>query len=921
MSSNRKKNVPEISILDPIEAVVNALRNKEYLQINQISSTSTFTYIPDICAIIPDINKNHFGGHRARANRAQLEASMIKPGINIKFDFPTFFEARAMSKFYGHLVKTNSGITDYLIINDNSLNNFNLLNFNRGINKFSVETVTKSKLPKNTMCTLIPVYRLEESNKEDFNTFTLTEQAEKLLNNGYYPSCLSSSDINMVTNYIKNNKNTKAETEPMPSEQKKAPSPTSDKKVSLSDNEKLLVEADHRRFNYIKYEKSRLYDPMLGHWDLWKNEESGGSSIYKTSNGFFARDPRLDVHNDYVAAIDFGTSSTVVVIQGNTGEKIPLKIGNQNGADDDVKAYENPTFIEFLNIDSFMEEYFKVAGRPSTRFNDLAVSVNARNSMMSNKGYLNRFYTYFSELKQWADNQKYQPIVCDTTGAAKELKPFNDIAEGDLDPIEFYAYYIGMNINNMNRGICLDYLLSYPVTYEKSVCEKIRQSFERGIKKSLPIPVLEDEKIMKRFRVALTASEPASYAVCALQEYNIAPENGPVLYGVFDFGGGTSDYDYGIFEEEPDDTDRYDYRITRFQSVGDRYLGGENILERLAYEVYRSNYDKMKDRNIPFIKPAQMDSSVNESLISDNPTVSAKMNMFALKERLRPFWENIEEYNRDKNLNINDLQFFNSESLAVNDIKLDINYDTLENIIRTEIRKGVDNFFKGLTNAIEHIRKDYDLASFRNIYILLSGNSSRSPIVKEEFKSCIDAFCRKKIGSNEIVDLYKILPPLGTDESRNILEEIGQQSASAYSPNCKTGVAFGLLDCRLGGNIRFVTEKIGSDDDKIKFRFYVGKRSKKSMLPILSPNTDYDMWYPLVRADIEDFEVYYSESPADHNNMIPLTMSRCVRCRLDNADSEKTVYIRAVNSNTIEYISATEDELSKCTHGEEVVLE
>ena len=151
------------------------------------------------------------------------------------------------------------------------------------------------------------------------------------------------------------------------------------------------------------------------------------------------------------------------------------------------------------------------------------------------------------------------PVIFDSKGFSEQLKPFIQIQDDDFNPIVLYAYYIGLHINNMNRGICLDYLLSYPVTYEKNVCEKIRHSFEIGLKKSLPSAILEDESIMKYFRVSLTASEPASYAVCALQQFNIEPENeDKILYGVFDFGGGTADYDYGIYEEEPDD-DRYDY--------------------------------------------------------------------------------------------------------------------------------------------------------------------------------------------------------------------------------------------------------------------------------------------------------------------------------------------------------------------------
>ncbi len=47
------------------------------------------------------------------------------------------------------------------------------------------------------------------------------------------------------------------------------------------------------------------------------------------------------------------------------------------------------------------------------------------------------------------------------------------------------------------------------------------------------------------------ASEPAAYALTALQQYGFEPEGDErVFYGVFDFGGGTTDFDFGIYESQ-----------------------------------------------------------------------------------------------------------------------------------------------------------------------------------------------------------------------------------------------------------------------------------------------------------------------------------------------------------------------------------
>ena len=90
--------------------------------------------------------------------------------------------------------------------------------------------------------------------------------------------------------------------------------------------------------------------------------------------------------------------------------------------------------------------------------------------------------------------------------------------------MELYAYYLGLYINNMRNGIFMDYVMSFPVTYEKEVKKKIIRSFEKGLKKSLPDTIVRDEELMKKFRVQAGVSEPAAYAITALKGYGFEPE-------------------------------------------------------------------------------------------------------------------------------------------------------------------------------------------------------------------------------------------------------------------------------------------------------------------------------------------------------------------------------------------------------------
>lgn len=77
---------------------------------------------------------------------------------------------------------------------------------------------------------------------------------------------------------------------------------------------------------------------------------------------------------------------------------------------------------------------------------------------------------------------------------------------------------------------------------------------------------------MRNFSVKSGVSEPAAYAACALQEFGLEPDsngNNKLYYAVFDFGGGTTDFDFGSWSLS--DSTRYDYVLTCFGSGGDGY--------------------------------------------------------------------------------------------------------------------------------------------------------------------------------------------------------------------------------------------------------------------------------------------------------------------------------------------------------------
>ncbi len=315
--------------------------------------------------------------------------------------------------------------------------------------------------------------------------------------------------------------------------------------VDFEKFKELMLNVDSVAVGLKSYSQSQLLDLDGGHWDLEMPSLSKESVTFRFDNlpknpndpskeeNFYARSSLKDL-NKGVVAIDFGTKSTTASYMDKMGTYRLLSIG---GLVDDtiLTKFENPTIMEFRHRKKFITEYNALDHRPFTEHNDMGVAHEAQKNLSHTQG--NHLYRFFSQLKQWAgadEKQNFRDCEEDFP-----LESFTNCT--DFNPIEIYAYYIGRCINNMENGVFLKYFLSYHIKYEKHQAEKIRESFERGLKKSLPRHVFGDEKTAKMFKVELRASEPSAYAIGALKSYGfdkVAKLDKPIYYGVFDLGVG-----------------------------------------------------------------------------------------------------------------------------------------------------------------------------------------------------------------------------------------------------------------------------------------------------------------------------------------------------------------------------------------------
>ncbi|MFB1329405.1 hypothetical protein [Helicobacter pylori] len=646
---------------------------------------------------------------------------------------------------------------------------------------------------------------------------------------------------------------------------------TSGVDVDFEAFKEMMLKVDRVAVGLKSYSQSQLLDLNGGHWDLEVHSLSKESVTFRFDN--LPKNPLLS-------------------IGGLADDASPTK-------------FENPTIMEFRYKENFRNAYDVLDHRPFTEKNDIEVAHEAQKNAEGVKG--NDLYRFFSKLKQWAgadEKQNFRDLIEDFS-----LESFTNCT--DFNPIEIYAYCIGRCINNMQNGVFLKYFLSYPVKYEKHQAEKIRESFEKGLKKSLPRHVFDDEKTAKAFKVELRASEPCTYAISALKSYGFFKSeklDKPVYYGVFDFGGGTTDFDFGKWEKSANP--KFAYKMTHFSSGGDKYLGGENLLELLAFEAYGQNFQTLKAKDVVIAKPNydRIDTQRFGSFMQNSS--GARLNLQTIASKLRPFLENldaniIEAIEEGEEFEIEDFKkdfkamLFDRNGVET-ECDLQVDCKELLSLLKDKINEGVANFFAGFSKVMaENIDPQCN-----EFHIFLGGNASRSVLVKQAFENAKEKQLKdyqQKTSKNDFK--FIIYEPLGTEASdKQILELTGEDISNtpAYlKPTCKTGVAFGLLESRpKAGGI----ERPSIDSNPV-FKYDLGiEREGKFHAKIhrdsLKPN-EYQIFQTKEEwGGFDGLEIRYSDKSLANTNTLDIQDTQLIFIALEEHE-EVDVKVCCVDSQSI----------------------
>ncbi|MBF0422925.1 MAG: hypothetical protein HQL73_08025 [Magnetococcales bacterium] len=688
---------------------------------------------------------------------------------------------------------------------------------------------------------------------------------------------------------------------------------------SLRALKQLLLEGDYIRARLPVLEESYLLDMEKGLWELYQPKKPIGAGWIgvELKQPWEARNPEKDV-KDGVVAIDFGTSSTVVACRED-GKVTLLRVGMTDFFRKPVPGdYQNPTILEFVNLPQLLEVWKSEAYRPMTRWDDFHFSHEALNNFRENEANQSIVASMLTAIKQWplqAHAGEILRITDQATGFEMEVShtsspmpvPGQRLTVGKddpFDPIELYAYYLGLFINNRSNGLFLQYCMTFPVTYPKEVKHHIRSSFARGLMRSLPGVLMESDKI-HRFRVTEEASEPAAYAACALEELDIEATEDGVAYAVFDFGGGSTDFDFGIHRKptEEEIAGGYEQVINHFGASGDMYLGGENLVANIAYLVFQDNLEICREHHIPFSMPPEGERFPGSELFLDHSHV-AQTNTALVMAQVRELWENFQwdvlsddgrvigadtppivrrlsdrigdvlsqeivdagfTLRRDfqtchpnKRVGILELELLNrSREKTMVSFKVDRNH--VNHFLVARVGKGVHRFFIAMKQAFS--ARGLDPAE---IHILQAGNASRALLVQALFS----ALTQEK--------MHRWEPPPGGLKKNPVLERIQNSMGykmlivhrpppgdpeNPYKPTAKTGVAIGLLKLIPGEPFLAVGPNMENRQGEAPFTFFVGGLKRGRFQPVLVQNGPYYVWHELGIPTRGTFVLVFSTTP------------------------------------------------------------
>ncbi len=545
------------------------------------------------------------------------------------------------------------------------------------------------------------------------------------------------------------------------------------------------------------------------------------------------RDPSLDIVRGGWVAIDLGASSTVIALRGDRGQTELLRIGATAPVGTPAD-FENPSEIAFQNLARAIKAWRDRVILPMTRWEDVNVGFAAK-AMRTKAGPDQNergmaVITHIPLLRERLERKELYRLRghndIDTNEALKKPAPPIIDEEGigahdPFDPIELYAYYIGLHVNQRARGIYTRYSIAMPTGWPPERRTSVLIAFRRGLFRSMPAGMLEYHDL-EGLVVADGGPTAVAFAVNAFRAFGIAPRGENVPFAVIDAGASETGIVFGILrsaklEERDQNLERV---IEYLEPTSIPWLGGERMLHRLAYKVYAANQTALREADIPIERPSEEQPlpGLDSLLLSTSP--EARSNTQILRDFLRPLLES-----PGKIAKLPEALRLLSTDGSAREMAITVDRDAIEKTIHDWMTEGVLTFHVALETALAKIGRDPN--PYDGLHVILGGRMGLHPFLFEQLTTELPRG----------VKIHRFKEP---------------DSFNLAAPTVKTACALGVLSMKLD---RVAAGLRGEKRDA--FRYRVGRNRHGQLTDVLDPSVDYDTWREMGACTKPDVEVLF----------------------------------------------------------------
>ena len=244
------------------------------------------------------------------------------------------------------------------------------------------------------------------------------------------------------------------------------------------------------------------------------------------------RDPHLDVAQGWVA-IDLGTTTTVVAI-GDGEDSSLIRIGTTEPPQVS-RDYETPSEIGFNDLGATLKAWNDRVILPLTEWGDIVVGDAAKKRLrVHGKERAQRYKSSVGELAmlpaRFENGDKVG--ICgrnDLDNVVTLDPPAPPIIDEEgiqpddpFDPLEVFAYYVGLHVNERRRGIHLRYAIGMPTGWKEDRRAQVLAQMRRGLLRSLPAGMVAYDDL-DMLQVIDAGPNVLSFAAYAFRVFGIKP--------------------------------------------------------------------------------------------------------------------------------------------------------------------------------------------------------------------------------------------------------------------------------------------------------------------------------------------------------------------------------------------------------------